>query len=996
MKFNCQGRFVTIAFCTVVLVHLATVTPAAANVSSLTLSPATITGGSGGTALGTVTISAPAPAGGHEVDLTSSNTDLAASTERIVIPEGATSATFVVGTNALYRAYSGLAFSVTITATSRIDGTSASAILNVTAQAIPGPFTGGTASTDANATAGNICGGAFGAGNADERGILYDCRFTTPGTFSVCSFLQECLSGCQTQSAPLLNQRDICVTTPPVPIAVSPEIMEGGRRASGTVFLSAPAAPLTSANVSASPGGEASPLGTFSIAEGATSAPFDVDTFEVAVPAFLQVRADLAISPQQKFVQDYLAVVPAPGSTPPSGPLAVFSVDTTPMAVVQGNPSIGTVVLNGVAPSGGATVSLFTDNPAVTVPATVIVDAGQTATSFPVTTSGVATTTPVTITANFGGVSRTTRITVSPFIFSSMMPALTDLAVTPANVVGGQRSIGRVTMTGAAPDPSDGAVSIALTSSNEAAVVVARNVTVGHGGTFADFRIRTFRVTTTTIVTITATFNGVSRSATLTVTPSGPPPALALSTISVNPTSVQGGNPSTGTATLNQAAPAGGALVSLSTSNTVATPPANVTVPAGQTSANFEISTTAVTVPTNATITGTLNGGTRSATLTVNPPPASASVSALSVSPTTVVGGESATGTVTLTAAAPAGGMVVSLSDDSPAVSVPASVNVPGGATSVSFTVTTTSVTTSTSATISATGGGTTRTALLTVNPPPTPAAPTLVSPAQNATPAQPVFFDWSDVTHATSYEIQIDDSSTIAAPFVTSATVTASQTSIGGLPARRLWWRVRARNAAGVFGPFSATRRFEPQASTTAALSSVSVNPTSVVGGNASSGTATLTAAAPSGGAVVSLSSSNTAVATVPASVTIAAGATSANFTVTTSSVTASTSVTIGGTYNGTTRSTTLTVNPPAQNVTLTVTATGRSGERVTSNPAGINVAVGSMQSAPFAVGTSITLSVSNNRDAIWSGACSSGGNKTKTCTFTLNANASVTANVQ
>jgi hypothetical protein len=44
----------------------------------------------------------------------------------------------------------------------------------------------------------------------------------------------------------------------------------------------------------------------------------------------------------------------------------------------------------------------------------------------------------------------------------------------------------------------------------------------------------------------------------------------------------------------------------------------------------------------------------------------------------------------------------------------------------------------------------------------------------------------------------------------------------------------------------------------------------------------------------------------------------------------------------------------------------------------------------------TSITLSATNGRDVIWSGACSSGGNKTRTCTFTLNGNASVTANVQ
>ena len=36
------------------------------------------------------------------------------------------------------------------------------------------------------------------------------------------------------------------------------------------------------------------------------------------------------------------------------------------------------------------------------------------------------------------------------------------------------------------------------------------------------------------------------------------------------------------------------------------------------------------------------------------------------------------------------------------------------------------------------------------------------------------------------------------------------------------------------------------------------------------------------------------------------------------------------------------------------------------------------------------------NTRDAIWSGACSSGGNKVKTCTFTIQGDASVTANVQ
>ena len=105
---------------------------------------------------------------------------------------------------------------------------------------------------------------------------------------------------------------------------------------------------------------------------------------------------------------------------------------------------------------------------------------------------------------------------------------------------------------------------------------------------------------------------------------------------------------------------------------------------------------------------------------------------------------------------------------------------------------------------------------------------------------------------------------------------------------------------------------------------------------------------------------------------------------------------MTIAATYAGVTKTASLTVNPAAQAATLTVTATGRSGERVLSNPAGVSVNVGSTGSASFATGTSITLSVSNGRDAIWSGACSTGGNKQRTCTFTLSANASVTANVQ
>ena len=91
-----------------------------------------------------------------------------------------------------------------------------------------------------------------------------------------------------------------------------------------------------------------------------------------------------------------------------------------------------------------------------------------------------------------------------------------------------------------------------------------------------------------------------------------------LSSLTLSPSSVTGGSSSTGTVTLSAAAPSGGAVVSLSSSNTgVATVPASVTVPAGATSATFTVSTTVVMDTTTVTISASYNGTTQTATLTV-------------------------------------------------------------------------------------------------------------------------------------------------------------------------------------------------------------------------------------------------------------------------------------------------------------------------------------------------------------------------------------------
>jgi hypothetical protein len=551
---------------------------------------------------------------------------------------------------------------------------------------------------------------------------------------------------------------------------------------------------------------------------------------------------------------------------------------------------------DGLAPPGGFQVNLSTSSPAAIVPATFTIESPRGGDQFPIRTNPVDKPTHVTIFARAGGVTASWTLTLTP------APEPAALRLVPASTTNGSQ--GQITIPPSEMKGYDQRVQV--TSSNPSVASVPEFATITSD--LGRFNITTGPVDVPTDVTISVTGRGVTRSATLTVSPTLPP----LTGLSLNPTSVTGGTPSTGTVTLGSPAPAGGATVSLASRLPgSASVPATVTVPAGATSASFGITTFPVD-NTTVEISATLGGTTQFAALNITRS-TSVALSSVSVNPTTVVGGSSSTGTVTLSAAAPTGGTVVTLSDNSASASVPASVTVAAGATSRTFTVTTSAVTASTPVVVSATSAGVTRTATLTLNPP-TPAAPTLQAPANGATAvAQPVTLNWNDVPNATSYEVIVDDSSTIAAPFVANPTVTASQAVLSGLPARQLWWRVRARNAAGVFGPFSATRSFTPQApaSTTSTLSSLALAPTSVTGGAASTGTVTLTAAAPPAGISVSLASSNAAVS-VPASVTIPGGQASATFTASTGTVSSPSAVTVTATAGGISRTATLTVNPP------------------------------------------------------------------------------------
>jgi hypothetical protein len=698
-----------------------------------------------------------------------------------------------------------------------------------------------------------------------------------------------------------------------------------------------------------------------------------------------------------------IGVVPADSGGP-----APADVSVLPGIVTGGTPATGVVTLNQPAPPGGIAVALSSTHPAIaSVPASVTVAAGSRTASFAVATAAPTTEIDVGITARSGGSSWNRPFYVRP---PNRLPQLVSMTISPGAVTGGNNSGGTLIFSGPIPLGTwpalpDAVVRISSSDPDVAALFPGDDYIVA-GSTSHTFRIFTRGVPTTRNVTFTAYFDSAALTGVLSV---GAVTGVTVSSLGANVTTLRGGEGGVATVVLAAPAPAP-VLVTVSTNHPelFTSLPPNVTVFTGSTTASFAFVTSkSVAASTPVSVAAAYGASAATLALTVNPP-ASATPSLVNVtlSPTTVTGGAASTGTVTLQSTAPSGGAVVQLFSSSAAASVASSVTVPAGAATATFPISTTSVTADTAVTISGLlrlSASTSLTVKATAAPPPTPAAPTLLSPASDATPAQPVTFDWTDVGAATSYEIQVDDSSAFTIPLVVDQTVTPSQFTTGGFANVRHWWRVRGFNSAGSAGPWSVALRFTPAAApAAAALSAITLNPTSVVGGNPSQGTAMLTSAAPTGGAVVTLTSSNTAGATVPASVTVAVGTTSATFTAATSAVSASTPVTITGAFGGATKTATLTVTPaappppPGQTATLTVTATGRSGESITSTPAGISVSVGSTGSASFATGTTTTLSVSNGRDAIWSGACSSGGNKAKSCTFTLNAAASVTANVQ
>ena len=282
----------------------------------------------------------------------------------------------------------------------------------------------------------------------------------------------------------------------------------------------------------------------------------------------------------------------------------VFALNYSPASLLGSASTSGTLGLVGLAPPSGMTVNFASSDPSVN-PAPVFIPAGGHVATFTQSTSPVASTTNVNITANDGTFSTGFTLTVLP-------PQASSVIVSPNPVRGGLNTTGKVTLTG--PVQGNTAVSLAILSGNSAIASMPASVIVPAGFSSATWTIQTNQLTAPVKAKISATLNGVTKTAFFTVS------AITPSALSFSPTSVAGGGTTTGKVTF-PAALSQSTVVSLavaSGASAVASIPANVTVPAGNASATFVVNTKVVSATTTVKVNATANGATKAATFSVH------------------------------------------------------------------------------------------------------------------------------------------------------------------------------------------------------------------------------------------------------------------------------------------------------------------------------------------------------------------------------------------
>ena len=595
-----------------------------------------------------------------------------------------------------------------------------------------------------------------------------------------------------------------------------------------------------------------------------------------------------------------LNAVNASSATPVVVPSSLFF---NASSVASGGTLTGTVVLSGPVTGSALAVSLSstgTDSAAATVPASVSIPVGSSSGTFSLK-AGVVTADKapvITATAHSATVSRT--VTVSP-------PGLVSIKVDKSSVTGGTTLTGTLTFNVA---PAT-ATNVTVTSSNTSAIANVGTVTVAAKSVTATFSIPTQAVAADqNSITLTATQGSNTATAQVAVLA---PVVLSLkfnlsSTVvwqspgtsgAVTGTVTLSGNSKGGTAVQLWPSDLGIRLLQNGNPVQLSSGALTVTVPDGSSTTTFTVQPEPATVATTYSVianTGTYNASTnagKSASFKVTP-----ALASLALSATSVMGAGSATGTVTLSAVAPTGGIAVALTSSQSRVTVNGSVTVPAGALTVTFPITVAAGTTVVTSTIDANLLGVDVTKTITA-----------AAPVVSKLALSPSSIAVNDVATATvtlssaapaSYTVQLVSATPAKATVPASVTATAGATTV-------------TFQVTGVAAGSSVITVTDPTGNAktatvtvTAPSFSVSFSGATPVGGLQNvTGTITLAKAVTS---ATTVSLSGNGKVTVPASITISSGKTG-TFAVTTLPAAADTGSSVTATIGTESQSANLTV---------------------------------------------------------------------------------------
>lgn len=880
--------------------------------ANLSFAPSALTVGVGATQNLTLTLSSPAPAGGLLVTLNSTNA-AASVPASVTIPQGATSVPVAVtGVSA------GAATITANPSSSSVVGTSAPITVLVfgsiglpanlsllVGQTVPFPVT-----LSGNAPAGGVTVTLNLSNSA--RAQLSSVSLNIPAGARIPA-VQPQISALAvgsvlvTASAPGFGSASQTVQiTGSLQFAAQTLTITGTATQNLTLSVSspAPAGGLT-INLNSSNPGAATVPATVNLAQGATSVQVPVTGVAAGSTVIRATATNLAQATANVTVNAVGGIILPANLNLGPGQSAAFAV-TLP------TPATSNVTVTLVS----------SDRSKVTIaPPTVSIAAGQTQPAQQPLVTGVNFgSASISATApGFAGGVRTVTVTAS---LSFVPPATTIVGA-------GTRT---VSLNLSAPAPAGG-VAVALTSSNPSIVSAPASVTIAAGATSVPVQLTSGLPGAATITAVPNTQSVSNATTVVTVQGSGSIGLPPAATVAIGQTIAF-------PILLPTAAPVGGVTVSLVSSQTsrVTITPASVVIPAGQVQPSVQPQIRGVGLG-SATITATATGyGSASQTVLVT------GTIALTPINFTISGIGTQNLTLTLSTAAPAGGLVVTLTSSNPAVAtVPNSVVVPQNATTVPVPVTSkapgSTVIQATTATVGQASANVTVQAssdiILPVNLVVAPGN-SVSFPVTLARPAtQPTFITLtsSDPARLTVSQQNI---------FInTGLTQPASQPLVTGISA----------------GPVNvtATAIGLADASTSVQVGfglTFTPNTLTVTGTATQNLSLTLSSVAPAGGITVTLSSSNPAAATVPASVFISAGSSSVN-------------VPVKGVAPGTTA-----IQASAANITPATASVTVVNPGTISLPANLTVALGRTVPFPITLSTpapagGVTLSLSSSDTA-------------------------------